>query len=85
MLILSRRVGEEIVIDGRILVTVVSVKGNVVRLGITAPSSVTVDRREVHERRAEFAALPENETAALFSSPQGAPTAVIAEAETCSN
>lgn len=56
MLVLTRRVGETIVIDGDIQVTVVGVKGDRVRLGITAPASVTVDRQEVHERRAEFVA-----------------------------
>lgn len=58
MLVLTRRLGEEIVIDGRITVTVVSVEGNKVRLGVTAPKSVSVDRSEVHERRAEFADPP---------------------------
>ena len=56
MLVLTRSVGEEIVINGNIRVKVVLVKGDKVRLGITAPASVPVDRQEVHERRAEFAA-----------------------------
>jgi carbon storage regulator len=55
MLVLTRRVGEEIVIDGNIHVVVVGVKGDKVRLGLSAPPSVTIDRKEVHERRAEFA------------------------------
>jgi carbon storage regulator len=55
MLVLTRRVGEEIVIDGGIVITVAGVKGGLVRLGITAPPSVCVDRREVHERRTQFA------------------------------
>jgi carbon storage regulator len=54
MLVLTRRVGEEIVIDGDIRVVVVSVKGDKVRLGVTAPPSVAVDRKEVHDRRAQF-------------------------------
>ncbi|MCE9533042.1 MAG: carbon storage regulator [Planctomycetes bacterium] len=54
MLVLSRRPGEEIIIDGNIRVTVVSVKGDRVRIGIAAPASVSVDRAEVHARRAEF-------------------------------
>ena len=54
MLVLTRPVGEEIVIDGNIRVTVVSVKGEKVRLGITAPPSITVDRKEIHDRRMEF-------------------------------
>jgi carbon storage regulator len=58
MLVLTRNIGETIVIDGNIRVTVVAVKGNKVRLGIEAPELVRVDRQEVHERRAEFAAEP---------------------------
>ena len=55
MLVLSRRPGEEIVIDGDIRVTVVSVKGDRVRIGIVAPPSVVVDRSEIHERRRQHA------------------------------
>ena len=51
MLVLSRRIGEEIVIDGQIRVVVVAVRGDRVRLGICAPATVRVDRQEVHERR----------------------------------
>jgi carbon storage regulator len=54
MLVLSRRVGEEIVINGNIRVSVVAVKGDRIRLGIDAPKDVHVDRSEVHERRREF-------------------------------
>jgi carbon storage regulator len=59
MLVLTRRVGEEIVIDGDIRITVTAVQGERVRIGVTAPASVRVDRREVHARRSEFAATPE--------------------------
>jgi carbon storage regulator len=51
MLVLTRRVGEEIVIGGDIRVAVVAIKGDRVRLGINAPDFVRVDRQEVHERR----------------------------------
>ena len=51
MLVLSRVIGEQIVIDGNIIVTVTAVDGNKVRLGIQAPRSVSVDRAEVHLRR----------------------------------
>jgi carbon storage regulator len=51
MLVLTRRPGEEIVIDGNIRITVVSVKGDRIRIGIEAPPSVVVDRQEIHERR----------------------------------
>jgi carbon storage regulator len=51
MLVLSRRIGEEIVIDEQIRVVVVAIQGDRVRLGIRAPAGVRVDRQEVHERR----------------------------------
>jgi len=51
MLVLMRRPDESIVIDGHIRITVVSVKGDKVRIGIEAPPEVRVDRQEVHERR----------------------------------
>lgn len=54
MLVLTRRLGETIVIDGGIHITVVAVKGDRVRIGITAPLDVQVDRQEVHHRRSEF-------------------------------
>ena len=53
MLVLTRRVGEEIVIDNDIRVMIVAINGDKVRLGINAPPSVRVDRKEVHERRSE--------------------------------
>jgi carbon storage regulator len=58
MLVLSRRVGEEIIINDNIRLTVVAVKGDRVRLGIVAPRDVTVDRSEIHERRREFLPVP---------------------------
>ena len=50
MLILTRRVGETIMIGSDITVTVLGVKGNQVRLGINAPKNVAVHREEVFER-----------------------------------
>jgi carbon storage regulator len=49
MLILSRKSGESIVIDGRIHVKVVRVEGDVVKVGIEAPSDVPVHRQEVYD------------------------------------
>ncbi len=49
MLILSRKLNESIVIDGRITVKVVRVDGDVVKLGIAAPADVPVHREEVYE------------------------------------
>ncbi len=51
MLILTRRMGESLCIGEHVVVTVLAVKGTQVRLGITAPREVTVDREEVHERK----------------------------------
>jgi carbon storage regulator len=47
MLVLTRRIGEEIVIAGNIRVTVVAVKGQSIRVGIAAPPSVPVARPEL--------------------------------------
>jgi carbon storage regulator len=47
MLVLTRKLGEQIEIDGRIEVTVLSVQGHRVRLGIQAPSDVLIRRREM--------------------------------------
>ncbi len=54
MLVLTRKVGEEIVIGENVRLAVVSIQGEKVRLGITAPQDVVVDRQEVHERRKHF-------------------------------
>ncbi len=57
MLVLTRRVGEEIVLDGNIRVAVVAVSGGKVRLGISAPSSVHIVRQELLASDAGGAAL----------------------------
>jgi carbon storage regulator len=49
MLILSRKLGESIVIDDRIIVKIIRVDGEVVKVGIEAPASVPVHRQEVYE------------------------------------
>lgn len=49
MLILSRKTNESIVIDGRIIVKIVRVEGDVVKLGVEAPADVPVHRQEVYE------------------------------------
>ena len=49
MLVLSRKVGESVIIAGNIVVTVVRVDGEAVRLGIAAPDNVPIHRREVYD------------------------------------
>ena len=50
MLILTRRVGETVMIGDEVTVTVLRVKGNQVRLGVNAPKSVSVQREEIFHR-----------------------------------
>ena len=50
MLILTRRVGETLMIGDDVQVTVLGVKGNQVRLGVNAPKEVAVHREEIYER-----------------------------------
>jgi carbon storage regulator len=58
MLILTRRVGETLMIGNEITVTVLDVRGNQVRLGIAAPKEVPVHREEVYVRLQEENAGP---------------------------
>jgi carbon storage regulator len=62
MLILTRRVGETVMIGNDVTVTVLGVKGNQVRVGVNAPRDVAVHREEIYERikREEQEGAPRN-------------------------
>ena len=50
MLILTRRIGETLMVGDDVTVTVLGVKGNQVRVGVNAPKEIAVNREEIHQR-----------------------------------
>jgi carbon storage regulator len=75
MLVLTRKVGEEIVIGTDIRITVVAIMGAKLRIGITAPKEVVMDRQEVHDNRKGFFCDEPSIMPAPFSLPNDAGTA----------
>ena len=65
MLILTRRVGETLMINDNITVTVLGVKGSQVRIGINAPSDVSVHREEIYQRIQAEKASNESENTSI--------------------
>lgn len=49
MLVLARKEGETIIVNGEIIITVIEIRGDKVRLGINAPRHIPVHRQEIHE------------------------------------
>ncbi len=54
MLILTRRIGESLVIGDDVTLTILSIKGNQIRIGIDAPKHVTIHRQEIQNKINEF-------------------------------
>jgi carbon storage regulator len=62
MLVLTRKIGQEIVIGGDIRIKVVAIEGGRVRIGIVAPKDVVVDRQEIYDRRKQWDGVPYSPT-----------------------
>jgi carbon storage regulator len=56
MLCLTRQIGQSVILAGNIKVTVLAINGSNIKLGFQAPKEITIDRQEVHTRKAGKAA-----------------------------
>lgn len=74
MLILTRRVGETLMIGDNVTVTVLGVKGNQVRVGVNAPKTVAVHREEVYDKIK--AGSPQTECMSLIPAASASPAVV---------
>ena len=83
MLILTRRVGETIVIGDDVVVTVLGIKGNQVRIGINAPKDLSVHREEIYQRiQQEKGGTPPEQKQEEIAAPQAIPVTVKKKRET---
>ncbi|MBI2924149.1 MAG: carbon storage regulator CsrA [Verrucomicrobia bacterium] len=79
MLVLSRKVNECVIIDGKITVKVIRVEGEVVKLGFDAPPEIPVHRMEVHERILRSKQMEAASAAARAAAPGSPAPAPLAE------
>lgn len=82
MLILTRRVGETIVIGDEVIITVLGIKGNQVRIGINAPKDVSVHREEIYQRIQKEKEEKSSSASAAAPAPKKEEAAPVASAPT---